>query len=253
MKVIAYLRVSTERQARDGYGLADQEKQIRAWCRANGCRLARLVTDEGKSGTLEATERPGLLDVLKAVRDGQAEGVIMRDLDRIARTLTVQEAVLAQLWRLGGHAFVVTSPDEVPQDDPDDPMRTAMRQMAGVFAQLERAMLAKRMRNGRAAKAEAGGYAYGGPPYGQRADGGQLVPDEAEQAVLARMRAMRDEGASLRDIADALNAEGIRARRGPWHPQTVARALGRGALPCRRARSSSGRGRAVPGPDPGLF
>jgi DNA invertase Pin-like site-specific DNA recombinase len=228
MKVIAYLRVSTERQARDGYGLADQEKQVRAWCRANGHRLVRLVTDDAKSGTLEATERPGLLDVLKAVRDGQAEGVIMRDLDRIARTLTVQEAVLAQLWKLGGHAFVTTSRDEVPQDDPDDPMRTAMRQMAGVFAQLERAMLNKRLRNGRAAKAEAGGYAYGGPPYGQRAADGQLVPDEAEQAVLARMRAMRAGDASLRNIAEALNAEGIRARRGPWHPQTVARALERG-------------------------
>ena len=227
MRVIGYLRVSTGRQVRDGYGLADQERQIRAWCKANGHRLVRLVTDKGLSGELEATERPGLLDVLKTVRGHEAEGVIMRDLDRIARTLTVQEAVLAKLWEADGHAFVTTSPDEVPQDDPDDPMRTAMRQMAGVFAQLERAMLAKRMRNGRAAKAKAGGYAYGGPPYGWRAEGKALVPDEGEQAVLARMRAMRDGGASLRQIADALNAEGIAPRRGLWHPQTVSRALER--------------------------
>jgi hypothetical protein len=61
------------------------------------------------------------------VRDHEAEGVVMRDLDRTARTLTVQEAVLAQLWSLGGHAYVVTDQDEVPQDDPDDPMRTAWR------------------------------------------------------------------------------------------------------------------------------
>jgi DNA invertase Pin-like site-specific DNA recombinase len=229
MRVIGYLRVSTERQAKDGYGLADQEKQIRAWCRANGHRPVRLIRDDGKSGTLEAAERPGLLDVLRAVRGHEAEGVVMRDLDRIARTLTVQEAVLAQLWSLGGHAFVVTSADEVPQDDPDDPMRTAMRQMAGVFAQLERAMLAKRMRNGRAAKAEAGGYAYGGPPYGQRAAGGQLIPDEDEQGVLARMRQLRDGGASLRQIAVQLNDEGIPARRGQWHAQTVSRALERSA------------------------
>jgi DNA invertase Pin-like site-specific DNA recombinase len=228
MKVIGYLRVSTKSQLKDGYGLADQEKQVRAWCKAHGHKLVRLVRDDAKSGTLEAAERPGLLTVLKAVRDGEAEGVIMRDLDRIARTLTVQEAVLAQLWRLGGHAFVVTDADEVPQDDPDDPMRTAMRQMAGVFAQLERAMVVKRLRNGRAAKAEAGGYAYGGPPYGWRAEDGALVRDDAEQAVRTRMRAMRGQGASFGRIADALNAEGIPARRGRWHSQTVARALERG-------------------------
>lgn len=49
----------------------------------------------------------------------------MRDLDRIARSLIVQEAVLAQLWTFGGHAFVVTDTAEIACDDPDDPMRTA--------------------------------------------------------------------------------------------------------------------------------
>jgi DNA invertase Pin-like site-specific DNA recombinase len=230
-KVIGYIRVSTEKQVKDGYGLADQEKQVRAWCKRHGYVLVRIIHDDAKSGTLEAAERPGLLAVLKAVRGHEADGVVMRDLDRIARTLTVQEAVLAQLWKLGGHAFVVTDAAEVPQDDPEDPMRTAMRQMAGVFAQLERAMASKRMRNGRAAKAEAGGYAYGGPPYGWRAEGGGLVRDPAEQAVRERMRELRAGGASYARIADALNAEGVPARRGRWHPQTVARALERGERP----------------------
>jgi DNA invertase Pin-like site-specific DNA recombinase len=229
MRVIGYLRVSTERQAKDGYGLADQQKQVRAWCRANDHKLVRIVTDDAKSGSLEAAERPGLLEVLKAIRDREAESVIMRDLDRIARTLTVQEGVLAQLWKLGGHAFVVTDPDEVPQDDPDDPMRTAMRQMAGVFAQLERAMTIKRMRNGRAAKAEQGGYAgYGSPSFGQRAEGKELVPDEYEAATITRMRELRDEGLSYRLIAARLNEEGLKSKRGgSWHPMTVQRVLER--------------------------
>lgn len=226
MKLIAYLRVSTERQVREGYGLADQERQVRAWCRVNGHRLVRIVTDDAKSGTLEASERPGLLDVLKAVRSHEADGTIMRDLDRIARTLTVQEAVLAQLWKLGGHAFVVTSRDEVPQDDPDDPMRTAMRQMAGVFAQLERAMAIKRMRNGRAEKAAQGGYAYGAPRYGTRSEGKALVSVPDEQEVIARMREMRSEGMSFGKIAEALNDQGVKPRRAQrWYAQTVSRAI----------------------------
>lgn len=229
MRVIGYLRVSTERQVKDGYGLADQQKQIRAWSRANGHKLVRLVTDDAKSGTLEAAERPGLLDVLRAIRNGEAEGVIMRDLDRIARTLTVQEAVLAQLWKLGGHAFIVTDTDEIPQDDPDDPMRTAMRQMAGVFAQLERAMTIKRMRNGRVAKAEAGGYAgYGSPAFGQRSVGGKLIGDDDQAATIDRMRELRADGMSYQQIADQLNAEGLTSKRGgAWHSMTVSRVLSR--------------------------
>jgi DNA invertase Pin-like site-specific DNA recombinase len=228
MRVIGYLRVSTERQVKDGYGLADQERQVRAWCKANGHKLVRLVSDDAKSGTLDAAERPGLLDVLRAVRGREADAVVMRDLDRIARTLTVQEAVLAQLWKLGGRAFVVTSADEIPQDDPDDPMRTAMRQMAGVFAQLERAMAIKRMRNGRATKAETGGYAYGSPAFGQRAEGKALVPHEAEQRAIARIAELHSAGKSLREIVAALNAEGISPKRGTtWYPATVNRVIAR--------------------------
>lgn len=228
MKVIAYLRVSTVKQVKDGYGKADQEKQIRAWCRQHNHKLVRIVYDDAQSGTLPAQERPGLLEVLKAIRGHEADGVIMRDLDRIARTLTVQEAVLAQLWKLGGRAYVVTSAEEIPQDDPDDPARTAMRQMMGVFAQLERAMIIKRMRNGRQAKADDGGYAYGAPAFGQKAEGRALVTDDTEAATVARMRQLRAEGLSYRLIAAQLNAEGLKAKHGAtWYPMTVKRVLDR--------------------------
>jgi DNA invertase Pin-like site-specific DNA recombinase len=227
VKLVAYVRVSTEKQLRTGYGRADQERQVRAWCKSHGHKLARIIFDDAKSGTLDAGERPGLLDVLRTIKDREAEGVVMRDLDRIARTLTVQEAVLAQVWHLGGHVFVVTDSDEIPQDDPDDPMRTAMRQMAGVFAQLERAMTVKRLRNGRAEKATQGGYAYGGPPFGWRAEGKELVPDVREQAILLNMHDRRKEGMSYGEIASLLNEAGSLPRRGRWHPQTVSRALTR--------------------------
>lgn len=228
MDLIGYLRVSTGRQVREGYGLADQERQIREWCKATGHHLVRFITDEGKSGELEPDERPGLLETLKAIKSGDADGLVMRDLDRFARTLTVQEAVLAQVWYLGGHAFVVTSTDEIPQDDPDDPMRTAMRQMAGVFAQLERAMLKKRMRNGRKTKATNGGYAYGAPAYGQSAVDKSLVANSEESKVIATIRTMRDEGKSYRQISTYLNDQGIRTKHGKtWHPQTVSNILSR--------------------------
>jgi DNA invertase Pin-like site-specific DNA recombinase len=104
---------------------------------------------------------------------------------------------------MGGSAFTADL-GEVARDDPDDPMRTALRQMIGVVAQLERGMIAARLRAGRRAKAEVGGYAYGAPRYGLRAEDGVLVADAAEQRAIARARELREDGASLREIAATL-------------------------------------------------
>lgn len=228
MKLVAYRRVSTPGQVTDGLGLDVQKARIREWAKAAGHRVIEWQEDPGITGTKDEAGRPGILAVLKAVRDGQAEGVIMTDLGRLSRLLTVQEAILAKVWEYGGHLFTVESGEVLP-DDPDDPMRTAMRQMAGVFFQLERAMIIKRLRNGRTEKARQGGYAgFGSPAFGLRSVDKELVTDETEQAAAARITALRDEGKSLREIIAVLDAEGIRAKRGGgWSPSTVSRVLTR--------------------------
>ena len=58
------------------------------------------------------------------------------------------------------------------------------------------------------------GEATSHAPYGYRSEDGVLVKDATEQAVVARVRALRAEGLSLRVIADALRAEGIVNRAG---------------------------------------
>jgi DNA invertase Pin-like site-specific DNA recombinase len=108
-------------------------------------------------------------------------------------------------------------------------MRTAMRQMMGVFAQLERAMINKRLRNGRKTKAEQGGFAYGSPAFGQKAEGGELVADAREQAGVGRIAELHRDGKSLREIIGALDSEGIKPKRegAKWHPATVSRIIQR--------------------------
>ena len=167
LKAVAYVRVSTDRQSEEGFGTI-QHEAVRRWAKLAGHRLVAVHADEGLSGALPATARPGLAAALDMIRTGAADALVLPKLDRLARTLSVQEAALASIWAQGGRVFL---PDgEVLRDDPDDPMRTAMRQMMGVFSQLERGMITARLRAGRAAKASAGGYAYGSPPYGWRAD-----------------------------------------------------------------------------------
>jgi DNA invertase Pin-like site-specific DNA recombinase len=128
MRLWAYLRVSTDRQAEHGQGLEVQENGIRAWARANGHTIAGWSRDEGISGSNGIEAREGLGDALAAVADARADGLVVYKLDRLARALTTQEGILAQAWQSGGRVFSVDG-GEVHQNDPDDPMRTAMRQM----------------------------------------------------------------------------------------------------------------------------
>ncbi|MGF0176791.1 recombinase family protein [Streptomyces sp. Marseille-Q5077] len=111
---------------------------IRAWCRQQGHTLGRAVfRDEGYSGTLHAPDRPALADALSEVEDGQAAGIVVGRLDRLARRLVTQEAILAQVWKNNRRVFTADQ-GEILQDDPEDPMRTAMRQhLGGQLARLE--------------------------------------------------------------------------------------------------------------------
>lgn len=224
---IGYLRVSTATQAEEGYGLQVQEQAIRGYCERSGFELVAIFADEGISGTKDVEGRPGLAATLAAL-EGSAKVLVVAKLDRLARALHTQEAILAHVWRSGARVFTVED-GELLEDDPDDPMRTAMRQMRGVFSQLERATITARMSAGRRYKASQGGYAgYGSPRFGQRSEGGQLMTDGEEQRVIARMRALRERGLSYKAVATALNAEGLRPKRGErWHMETVRRVLRR--------------------------
>jgi DNA invertase Pin-like site-specific DNA recombinase len=240
--LVAYLRVSTDRQADEGQGLDVQRAGIKTWARVYGHRIKVWAVDEGISGANGVEARRGLLDALNAVEDGVVDGLVVFRLDRLARSLTTQEATLAKVWGLGGTVFAVDL-GEVARDDPDDPMRTALRQMVGVFAQLERGMISARMRAGRRLAREGGHYAGdGAPPFGYRPSDDpaapgrkRLVSDPDEQTAVNRILELHDAGLSLREIATTLADEGYRPKRSQrWHPTTVARVIKRG----RKSRAS---------------
>ena len=222
MRLTGYIRVSTTEQVNSGHGLDIQAETIRKWAKANGHKLTGIHRDEGISGKAELDDRAGLSDALGAIRYNGAEGLVVTSLDRLARSLTVQEAVLVQCWSAGGKVYA-TDTGEVLQDDPDDPVRTFVRQIMGAVSQLEAGIVARRLKRGRDYKAAQGGYIGHQPPYGQRVEEGQLVEDAAEMKALRQMRKMRADGDSLRTIIRYLEAEGIPAKRGgdAWHPSTV--------------------------------
>ncbi|MDB4945060.1 MAG: Resolvase [Labilithrix sp.] len=91
----------------------------------------------------------------------------------------------------------------------------------------QRALLRKRTRAALAAK-RARGERVGNLPYGYRlaADGLHLLMDEAEQAVIDRVRQLSREGLSQRAIVVELHANGVVGRKGtPLQQTQIARLL----------------------------
>ena len=93
----------------------------------------------------------------------------------------------------------------------------------------DRSELWKRLDEGRKAKAAQGGYAgYGSPAFGQIAQNGELVDNPQEQEIIELIRRHHKSGKSLQKIADWLNENGYRTKRGcEWKRISVQRVLKR--------------------------
>lgn len=101
--------------------------------------------------------------------------------------------------------------DHILYSDADDQVCTAVSRVMGTLAQLDRAMPVKRLCDGRAAKACAGGRPSGRYPYGYSKDG----PVEDELHVIETVRALRAAGLTWNAVTAEVNSRGER-----WHACT---------------------------------
>jgi len=222
--------VSTDAQAELGLGLEIQHQAIREWAKVGQHRIVTYLREEGVSGTKELVQRPALIEAFELLRQPKVDGLVVMRLDRLARDLILQEQLLAEVRRLGGTVFSTSAGEQgFLEDDPKDPSRKLIRQVLGAVSEYERSMISLRLASGRARKAQLGGYAYGAPPFGSRAEGGRLVDDDSEAPARDLIVDLSDAGASLREIQRELMARALTPKRGlEWHPQTIARIARRG-------------------------
>lgn len=219
-RAVAYLRMSTERQ---DLSPGAQRAAIEAWAGREGVAVVAWHQDLGVSGGAALEDRPGLLAAIEAVRTEGAGLLVVARRDRLARDVLTAALVERLCERVG--ARVVTADGTGNGDTPEAGL---LRTLLDAFAAYERALIRGRTRAALAVK-KARGERTGGVPYGYRADGKRLVEDAEEQATVARARALRAEGKSLRGVAAALAGEGRLPRSGgEWAVQTVRRLVARG-------------------------
>ena len=216
-RAVAYVRVSTPGQAETGISLEAQEAKLRALASLNDYVLADLICDEGESG--RSLRRPGAQAVLRMVRRGEVDAVLVARLDRLTRS--VRDLVdLIELCNRKGVALV-SAQESLNTGTAAGRM---VVHMLGVVAQWQREDISERTTQA-LAHIRAQGRRAGTVPYGYVADeDGRLTEDPAEQDDLAELRRLRATGLSLRATAAELTAQGRRNRNGgPWHATSVRR------------------------------
>lgn len=216
-RAVAYLRASTEDQ---NLGPEAQRASIEAWAQRAGVTVASWHEDHGVSGGAELDKRPALLAALDALRAEGAGVLIVAKRDRLARDV-ILAAMVGRLAEREG-ARVVSADGNGNGDGPEAEL---MRTILDAFAQYERAIIRGRVRAALAVK-KSRGERIGSVPIGYRQNGSPVMElDMTEQTALERMLELRRDGASIREIARVLTAEGHKSRGARWHATTVARAL----------------------------
>src|SRR5262249_34302181 len=136
MRVVGYVRCSTDEQARSGVSLEAQRQAITAEAERRGWNVIHVYEDAGVSGAADLKDRPGLPAALESMEQNGALTLVVAKLDRLTRSL-IGFAELVKRGSQNGWELVVI-------DQGFDMTTAEGRAMAGmlaVFAQYERELI----------------------------------------------------------------------------------------------------------------
>ncbi len=227
-KLLTYRRISKSDKDADGnvipsLGLEAQANTIVQYCAAKGLIYPTDFKDEDVSGSVPLGEREGGAQLVKACTRGSI--LVVAKLDRLFRSVADAAATLAE-WDKNGVQLVSIREGF----DMTTSFGRAMAQMASVFSELERSMIAERTKAALGALQKRNKKHCRIPPYGYKwTEGGDKIPVETEQAALEYILLWRENGDTLRTICKKLEAQGVPTRRGErkWGYSSVGNILAR--------------------------
>ena len=223
MKAVAYVRVSTDKQADRGVSREAQSERIRAMAMVHNAELVEVIVDGRESA--KSLQRPGMEQLLALLEARKVQAIIIAKLDRLTRSVSDLCDLLERFERR--RVALISVAESLDTDSAAG--RLVLNIMTAV-SQWEREAIGKRTRDAMNHK-RSNGKRVGNIRFGYHlcADGKHIETDSAEQAILSEIRQLRHTGQTLRGIAAALNHRGLRTRRGSaWRLEHIARIVKQG-------------------------
>jgi DNA invertase Pin-like site-specific DNA recombinase len=205
---VAYIRTSS---ASNVGADKDSDKRQRAaidgFAKRAGFVIIGEFSDPGVSGADPIETRPGFSALLDRIEGNGVRTVIVEDASRFARELVTQELGIIALIKRGVRVLTASGDDLT---DSSDPSRKMMRQIAGSFAEYEKARLVAKLKAARERKRAASPS--------RKCEGrkrwGEINPELVREAKRLRRRSPKGHQRSLREIAAELAKLGFVNERG---------------------------------------
>lgn len=202
-KIVAYFRVSTQKQGASGLGIEGQKACVTQYAKRIGGNIVKEFTE------VESGKKNNRIELSAAIAEAKRTGsvLVIAKLDRLARNagfiFTLKEA---------GVNFVAC---DIPEAN------TLTVGIFAVLAQHEAELISSRTRSALAAK-KARGEKLGTPANlttearekGREAHSRNAANNQNTITAKGYAKLLRDSKATLRQIADTLNAEGFKTPRG---------------------------------------
>ncbi|MBU2325895.1 MAG: recombinase family protein [Alphaproteobacteria bacterium] len=223
LRAVAYLRVSTGRQAENDLSIPDQRKQIAAFCLTKGWRLVAEYVEPGASATDDS--RPEFQRLMARATDGDRpyDVVVVHSYSRFFRDSFGLEMYIRRLGKADVRLVSIT------QELGDDPAQVMMRQVIALFDEYQSKENAKHVIRAMKENARQGFYNGSPVPLGYRAveverrgnkAKKQLAVDPVEAETVRMIFRLYHTGdgktgpLGIKEIVKRLNATGERTKRG---------------------------------------
>ncbi len=210
-RTAAYVRLSVEDSGKPGADTIEGQKNLLLHFIENDKSLALygLFCDNGRTGT--DFERPEFEKLMEAVKHGEVDCIVVKDLSRFGRNYKETGNYLERIFPFLGVRFIAVN-------DGFDTL-TAERGADGYLVPLKNLInevyskdISKKSGSALATKQKNGDFIGAWAPYGYRKcadDPHKLEPDEATAPVVRQIFQWRVDGMSVTRIAKKLNDSGI--------------------------------------------
>lgn len=199
--VALYVRVSTDRQAEEGYSVEVQKERLEAYTKVlEGVVQTEFYVDDGFSGS--SLNRPAMQRLISDAKAKKITHVCVNKLDRLSRSQKDTLYLIEDIFLPNNIAFISIQ----ESFNTATAFGRAVVGIISVFAQLERENIYERTRSGMQKRVEEGYWpGGGGVPFGYDYDSGLgiLVPN-ADAEKVRQVYELYLRGWSLQNIANTL-------------------------------------------------
>ena len=197
-KAIGYVRVSSDKQVKEGGGLEVQKKAIIQFCEKQGIKLLDIFSDEGISGAEDIEKREGLAQCFAYIRKNKEDVkyVIVQKLDGFARDTILLGYLEFELKKCNCELLAAD------QKFNNDPSGKLMKDIISAFAAFEKNMINLRTSSGKKNKIEKNLFTGGKVPMGYKLVNSDYIQvDEKTAPIIKCIFMLRNKRFSYRKIA----------------------------------------------------